>query len=808
MRLLSKTLIGSLCIQLALLHPQATTTTLSTNIASLDPAPAETFTEPEPPTTDPIPSYLDELHKYQERTREEERTKRKAPKKKSALTKCKTQLKRSNQEKTDCTKSNRAVSAALLNCRDNLSNVTMSPPTESRSQVRALQNVSDLNARYMVALEALTTCTNHLKSNTTIMKVTNTTPRPKTTTMQVPQSPVLSPPRDTTVKTRRSTFRSPAAWHQELNQATITFQKKGSLVSEVTFIHLVLDIPMGQLKQQGDEVCKLMSRSVEFDPSVHNLVDDIMRSLIADCKTLISSVDEKISLWFKGTHGFVEARERRDTAVIEQNPRVKRQLMIMAALAIAGGIFTMGSTLFSHTALAKISMGTGTSTTNIKVLQEHEKRVAVNEHSIKLLNESIALLGRNQNTLSKNVDMLHGFHLFEGAFAKIKRQIDHILIGLERLHNHKLSSLLVNPVLMNRLILKTQKEAENLGLQILLKDVEEVYSSEVSYLAFSNYTIRCIIHLPAYKKDSSLTLYEFLPLPMPVSSGKFLSVSPRETFIAISINHQEFKTFTSKQLSLCQTFGSTFHCPSMNIKFRRGYPSCLFSLFDRDEEGVVENCPVRVESKRDLALKYGHNKILVLHVTDQSARLICQNSEVPNDQISFKGFKMLTIPEKCSITTPNFLMESTTNLFLETEELVLEKDLNLSSSMHYSELSTNLDSFLTQLSNVGSTKEVKIKDLNQVFADEHSGLQIKLSFVVGILFLAVGVGLYFCIRKCKSAKTPGVNVSVAPAAPPQQHPLPQIEYENSTPGQSPFENPARTYNKFYRRYAIPDDAQD
>lgn len=733
---------------------------------------------------------------------------------------CKQQRRNLFLAQRECLKSNVNLNEALSMCSGTLSNLTTTTPSPELDPLQT--PLRDLDIKYMKKVEELVECRNYLHGNHSLVKVTTTSKYQDPPVPLSPQETVEDSSVEMTPKYRRSPYSRKIPeynWIEETNIAQLNFAEKGSLVDSVTFVHLVVDVPIDQLVTQGKQVCKTIQPGLHVKTKMNKFLDDILEAMAEDCNLLIRQVNEKVTMWFGGSRPMMNSsKHRRETLERISNARVKRQLLMLTALAV-GGILAVGSTLFSHAALADISIGTGTTETNVKVLQDHETRVSVNEKSIGLLNSTMVTLAKQQNQVRHDMAKIHEVMILERVFEAIRRQFDNILRGLESLHNHRLSPLLIDPLKMNGIISRTRMEVESAGLYLLLHNVEEVYSAETSYIIFSNNTIRCITHLPAYRDDAMLTLYEYLPVPMPLSEDHFLSVRPEQSMLAISRNHQEYRTFSAFDLTMCKTFGKSYHCVNTNSKSRKGVPNCLFSLFDRDRTGVMDNCKFAIETRKDHVLQLAHDKMLLYHHTLQTAQLTCISATPLQRSVAFKGFRLIHLKAGCRVITPSFVMEGTTNIFMTPNTLALDKDLDLMSSVHVDILKDHLDSILTSLSQVGSKDGLKIHDMNKIFAAEKSGFHLKIGFFMSLIVIAIVVVLACCAWKCgccsKSKRTqiklqlPNMDRNENRASAPAPIEMsdfrtPQNNSQNPEHGHPDFDNPARTFNRFYRRPSETD----
>lgn len=582
------------------------------------------------------------------------------------------------------------------------------------------------------------------------------------------------------IKTRRRTTRStvPASqpdldmrniyadeWVKETNGKKISFKVKGKMIGSVSFGHVVYDHDVGGLKRHVNDFCKLIKDGVDranvssSSEHVNHLYQRITLQgvhYLEGCQRLEAKIDDALTLWFQGAR---RQSQTLDDNLRSQPPRVKRQIFVLGAIAAVTGIVALFSYLFHPPALADISIGAQTSKATIKTLQEHEKSVTVNKRSIELLNETIVEVDKTVTSISTRMEWMSSINYH---YEEMKWKVELLLRGLEHLHTGHMSSELIAPTPLQRIISNLRQRLMEINFVLGPTDVEDFYRADTSFLVFENLTIRSITHLPIYHESSLLTLFEYVSLPLEVGPDHFLELHPQNKIMAVNKDNTLYKTFSANDLSLCEKVSGLFYCKHSNHYFRTTYRTCVYYLYTRNLEKVQEECPVSLQVKKDKIMQITNDEVIVFHRKEQTATHICEMATTHEEEISFKGFKTFILKPGCRVQTPNFVLEGTSDIFFQAEA-VLDKEMDLVDNELILDLGEHLDYFMNNLREVGSDKNLTIRDLTALFAHEKR-THFSISILMGLVILAGFILACYCWCKCKGGSRGPTVVVQSPEA--------------------------------------------
>jgi hypothetical protein len=190
--------------------------------------------------------------------------------------------------------------------------------------------------------------------------------------------------------------------------SNLHFRHMGDVAGTVGMAHILMTVNITQHLELMKQLCTL-------PPNVHRVDNltleqaNLHETLESHCCTLLGALIEREGLWF---NRFNLQRNRMARSVMDTEEctyphplamqssmfRVKRQAVAGAFLVL--GLVAAASSIYSAMQLAALSAAQDI---NVHILQEHETRLTVNEHSIALINSTVIRMGKKVASLSDSL---------------------------------------------------------------------------------------------------------------------------------------------------------------------------------------------------------------------------------------------------------------------------------------------------------------------------------------------------------------------------------------------------------------------
>ena len=268
-----------------------------------------------------------------------------------------------------------------------------------------------------------------------------------------------------------------------------------------------------------------------------------------------------------------------------------------------------------------------------------------------------------------------------------------------------------------------------------------------SHLLFPNGTLVIIVHIPAYKMGSVLSLKEFLPFPMHVPSalpaaddGQYVVPSLDQTLIAVSADNGYQIELRHRDLLSCSTYGSLKYCPEMNVFHRKKVEGCLSALFNRNLEAIPTTCHWKIGPVHDYALQLTAHDFLLFQAKERLVRRTCPDVADVTEVVS--GARQVHLPARCSILSDSFKFEGQLDISVTAPKYTVHGYNFSQALLDESPGDSSILAHLHRLARVGTDQGMTIRHIADDFHWRHSWhLAAKVSLVVGIIFIILVIFL-------------------------------------------------------------------
>lgn len=266
-------------------------------------------------------------------------------------------------------------------------------------------------------------------------------------------------------------------WVINHGNSEIHWRQKGKMIGSINFAHLFIDMDIRVIQDMVEDFCNETEklRITIYDNKQKQIITQTRKTLHNKCMRLLEDLNNIIDIWLKEemidedddnrfdfSHADLERRRMiilpqktmdyvnwtREPEAVEAyltqieakgKPRKPRQI-IQAAIAIGVGIASVISMLFNGYQLRQLAMDSEGKTNAVVTLQDHEKRISVNEKSIEIIkNVLMDVEIRGQNV--EYVEMLMRQML---AMDELEMEVKRIMHGIELLSQHRLSPSLID----------------------------------------------------------------------------------------------------------------------------------------------------------------------------------------------------------------------------------------------------------------------------------------------------------------------------------------------------------------------------
>lgn len=468
----------------------------------------------------------------------------------------------------------------------------------------------------------------------------------------------------------------------------------------------------------------------------------------------------------------------------------KPRQVIIAAMAITAAVSAVSSFLFSTQQLVDFTEESGPDEDTKAILQKHNDQITIINDVIDELNRTqrdlIALGHRFKHDSEPWELQLYYLRLSE-AGSSLQWEIERLSDGLQALTKHALSPKLIPTSALAYSYSQLKVKLNLAGLIPLVSDLEDLYRCSTSHILYDNGSISILVHVPAYREDTLLELYRFIPAPIDLTtlpdgghsnSNHLWIPRPEGELLAVSPSRRLFRTINENDFSLCKTLGSVYYCSHGNYYDRRIKDSCLVNLFLNQDDNIRKSCEWAPEPRASHLSQLSANDFVLYQTSKGVVEKHCGSHAT---SVAYEGVRRLKIGPGCRAISKDFVFDGAINVFLAPDKVVthwislVPEDIDIPDDHAVAEL-------LDQLGSTGRKRALTFQQLSDTYwlhRKRKAHWFMAISVIIFIL-VAVFIGCYCylfpngcCFRSCVAGLT-----KLRGSLNKQHIPVPTIDLEN------------------------------
>ena len=342
--------------------------------------------------------------------------------------------------------------------------------------------------------------------------------------------------------------------------------------------------------------------------------------------------------------------------------------------------------------------------------------------------------------------------------------------SIQMLQLQKLSTSLLTSYQLTQLYSEIENVAKANDLSPLTTKPQDLFQLDMSYIRIKN-EVLIIVHVPCANPSNLLTIYKYVPFPIPVLPRQNSSQTnihtiqdvfdinaptlthategihfiPETDLIAIGQTKNgkhRYILITSSDLQACTKRSQAYICERHQVTRSDLLGSCIGSLYLQSPNGVFENCNIGRVKLRETVYQISNSNYIIFTPTPINSQITCNNgSYFP---IKIKNTKQIYVPEGCSTELINHTITTDFSIRTDSRSIHFEWDfdpLSLPNSAQLMIDSKSIDNKLTLIKkNLKAIQDddIDIEEFNALMVTHYkSGSWISVLFLV--LFSVSGI---------------------------------------------------------------------
>ena len=337
------------------------------------------------------------------------------------------------------------------------------------------------------------------------------------------------------------------------------------------------------------------------------------------------------------------------------------------------------------------AIGTETTTNSLRIKQLQD-----------YVSKNWDLLSSNKLELSNLCLSFYTSHLA----AELRRELARYRSILATAANQRVSPQVMNLEQARLVLADLIKKSHKVGSVPIFDDPTLLYQLRTS-LVKRKHGARVILHIPLCNTKSTMNLYRFSSLPIPLTDNPYgirrasrhpepvLHIRPPHTLLLE--NKDLHLSISMDDLQACIAYGKAYFCPKITTLKRADAPTCLYALFHSNFHLASQLCDFEIRQAQSavMPLSSDYYRVFTPSATTRSANVTCAGGRSePGSQL--KEYSILKVPENCVVEIPGYLLMSKSEIYLDSKVKIhsfetqrqMVRTLNLSAITNYLQLAS------------------------------------------------------------------------------------------------------------------------
>ena len=258
--------------------------------------------------------------------------------------------------------------------------------------------------------------------------------------------------------------------------------------------------------------------------------------------------------------------------------------------------------------------------------------------------------------------------------------------GLYQLSLNKLDPSLVRFSSARKAVKTITELAAAKGYTMGIATAIDIFQVETSFLS-DGANIYVFTNIPLVKNNAMIDIFRYQSAPLNLINEKTqVIIKPDEDIIAISNDRATYETFKQSHLNTCTKLHDSYICNGRSIQKKQSHKQCLYALYMKSQEAIVENCEMITKSPEEFVVQTGIGRFYLYSPVPQRIYATCDDSK---QTLELQGFKTLSVPTGCTVTTNNHVIQTSSKQLLCYDVEVETIQLRLENLIDYSTLDTD-----------------------------------------------------------------------------------------------------------------------
>ena len=278
-----------------------------------------------------------------------------------------------------------------------------------------------------------------------------------------------------------------------------------------------------------------------------------------------------------------------------------------------------------------------------------------NSKQIEAIRKEVDILVNFSNSAQLRLSKLLILELLGFYIRSVQRYVEGINVMLIE---KKLSPTFMNAEQLKSALSKIEDRAQVYGLVPLVKNITGLISDPVSYTVNAG-LIHFMIHTTLINTNL-LTLYKFMPVPIPLPTGQNVIPEITKPFLAVTPTLSEHVIMSHEDIQTCKRSNNIFICHNM-LTQKKLHSTCIGAIFKNLKSFILHNCRFEdIKGFKESIIQVSDTKLLVIVPPGHSISSYTSSKDFQGSdtQTLLKGNVYVEVKPGNTFSTDNYVFRS------------------------------------------------------------------------------------------------------------------------------------------------------
>lgn len=538
------------------------------------------------------------------------------------------------------------------------------------------------------------------------------------------------------------------------------FTTQGYLVEGLTWSHIIISLNLSETQKDISRIEEVYTQF--FNEAMNQSSNENMRKRLLLLRNLNEEKYGQITDQLNEVMNSLQMKD--NTEIVRHKRQIAIGLAALGGMIFGGAVTSLFSRFKSDTLYNVLEKRTNIISSRV---EQNTLQILQNKEDIKRINSTLQYVDNQLNSIAQiESEFDHHFiglittYLMDNQFQKIELLCN----ALDQLYNGKLHKGLITNDGLEKALIKIKQQAQTKGLITGIQNIHELYQIPTSFMFEpTEKLLHVFVHIPLYHESHILTLYRFIPTPMPVLQEPqlmFIEVKPIEVYLARNNDGTLTRSLTNEELNDCLSLGHAYFCDS-NALEKNNKPNCLNHLFNGLDHKSIKLCDGHLHPDISKITRINQTTYLIAESEYTTITSECYNKKIVKTFIKrvHPGTFLLTVDTNCTTFSENWVITPTTQM----EDVIITSTItandldpvhllqNFSTAdlqlLHSSMKAIGHPIPISQLKGLSTFKSLLLQNQTEYWTTQ-SILTPSLSTIAIVIGIAVLLYLYFK-RRCQ-----------------------------------------------------------